>query len=143
MKKILALVIVILFAFAMTSVAFAYPPAEKAAPKAEEKMTEPAKAEKAKVKQITGEVAAIDAAAKSITVKGKKAEVIVAADEKMLADVKVGDKIVVKYTEKDGKNVAKSIKKAEASAEKKADESKAEPAKPAEPAKKKKAIEGC
>lgn len=139
MKKILAIVVAILFAFAMTSIAFAYPPAEKAAPKAEEKKTEPAKAEKAKTKQITGEVTAIDAAAKALTVKGKKAEVVVTADEKMLVNVKIGDKVVVKYTEQDGKNVAKSIKKTEA----KADESKAEPVKPAEPAKKKKAIEGC
>lgn len=114
MKKFLAMGVVILFVFAMTSIAFAYPPAEKAAPKAEEKKTEPVKAEKAKIKQITGEVTAIDTAAKALTVKGKKAEVIVTADEKMLANVKIGDKVVVRYTEQDKKNIAKSIKKKEA-----------------------------
>lgn len=112
MKKIIALFVAILFVFSVSSLSFAYPQAEKSMPKAEEKKAEPAKTEqKAKVKQITGEVAAVDAAAKTITVKGKKAEVVISADEKMLADVKVGDKVVVKYTEQDGKNIAKSIKK--------------------------------
>jgi Cu/Ag efflux protein CusF len=159
MKKLTALIVALLFAFAVSAVSFAAEkPAEapKPAP-APEKKAEPAKpapapekkaeakpAEKkapAKVKQITGEVTAVDAAAKSVTVKGKKAEVVISADEKMLADVKVGDKVVAKYAEQDGKNVAKSIKKAAAKAEKKpaaapAPEKKAEPAKPAEAPKK-------
>lgn len=123
MKKIIALFVAVLFVLSVSSLSFAYPQAEKSMPKAEEKMAEPAKPEKkAKVKQITGEVAAVDAAAKTITVKGKKAEVVISADEKMLADVKVGDKVVVKYTEQDGKNIAKSIKKSAAKAEKKAEE---------------------
>ncbi len=92
----------------------------------------------AKVKQVTGEVTAMDA--KSITVKGKKGDVVIAVEEKMVAGIKAGDKVVVKYTEADGKNTAKSVKKAEAKpAEKKAEpaakpaEKKAEPAaKPAE-----------
>jgi Cu/Ag efflux protein CusF len=92
--------------------------------------------EKVKVKQITGEVAAVDAAAKTLVVKGKKTEVTVTADEKALVDIKAGDKVVVKYTEQDGKNVAKSVKKAADKAEKKGTEKKAEPAKPAKPAKK-------
>lgn len=122
MKKIIALFVAILFVLSVSSLSFAYPQAEKSMPKAEEKKAEPAKTEqKAKVKQITGEVAAVDAVAKTITVKGKKAEVVISADEKMLADVKVGDKVVVKYTEQDGKNIAKSIKKT-APAEKKAEE---------------------
>jgi microtubule-associated protein 1 len=161
-KKFVAILVALMFAFAISTVTFAAEkPAEapKAAPapKAEEKKAEPAKAEpaktekkaKAKTKQVTGEVAAVDAAAKSITVKGKKGDVTLMADEKLLKDVKVGDKVTAKYTEADGKMTAKSIKKAAAKAEKKeakpAEPKKAEPApapapapaaKPAEPAKK-------
>jgi Cu/Ag efflux protein CusF len=123
MKKIIALLVAVLFVLSVSSISFAYPQAEKGMPKAEEKKAEPEKSEKkAKVKQITGEVAAVDTAAKTITVKGKKAEVVISADEKMLADIKVGDKVVVKYAEQDGKNIAKSIKKSAAKAEKKAEE---------------------
>jgi hypothetical protein len=38
--------------------------------------------EKVKVKQITGEVAAVDAAAKTLTVKSKKVELAITTDEK-------------------------------------------------------------
>jgi hypothetical protein len=93
----------------------------------------------AKIKQVTGEVTAVDAKAKTVTVKGKKGDVTVSTDDKTkvtmgkemksVADVKVGDKVIVKYSEADGKNVAKSIgiKPAAAPAEKKT-----EAAKPAE-----------
>lgn len=94
-------------------------------------------AEKIKVKQITGDVAAVDAAAKSLTVKGKKAEVVVSTDDKTvvkaakekktLSDVKVGDRVTVRYSELDGKNIAKSIDIKTAKPAKKG----AEPAKPA------------
>ncbi|MBM4145723.1 MAG: hypothetical protein FJ240_05530 [Nitrospira sp.] len=127
MKKAIAIIVSVLFVFAITSVSFA---AEKAAaPAPVEKKAEPAKAEKkapAKVKQVTGDVTAVDAKAKTITVKGKKGDVVIAVDEKMIADVKAGDKVTAKYTEADGKNTAKSVKKAAA---KKAEEKKAEPVK--------------
>ena len=128
MKKIIALIVAVLFVFAVASVSFA---ADKAAPAAEKK-AEPAKAEKkvaAKVVQITGEVAAVDAAAKTITVKGKKGDVVIAVDDKDLAAVKAGDKVTVKYATADGKNTAKKVTKAEKKAEKKAE---TKPAKPAE-----------
>ena len=133
MKKIIALIVAVLFVFAVGSVSSA---ADKAAPAAEKK-AEPAKTEKkaaAKVMQVTGEVAAVDAAAKTITVKGKKGDVVITVDDKTLADVKAGDKVTAKYTTADGKNTAKSVKKAaaEKKAEKKAETKKAEPAKPAE-----------
>jgi len=152
MKRYLALVVAILFVFAVSSTAIATEkpgvapaekkdaakpaaPAEKAPAKADEK-----KAEKPKSKQVTGEVAAVDAAAKSITVKGKKADVTLMADPKLLADIKVGDKVTAKYTMENGKAVAKSIKKAAKAEKPKADTKPAEPAKPAvkpaEPAKK-------
>lgn len=85
-------------------------------------------AEKVKIKQITGEVGAVDAAARSLTVKGKKAEVVLSTDEKTtvktekekksLSDVKVGDKITIKYSEVNGKNVAKNIEIKSVKAEK-------------------------
>ncbi len=144
MKKIMTLVVVFLFAFAMTTVAFAAEkaaPAATAAPAAEKKEAAKPAAEKkapAKVQQVTGDVTAVDAKAGTITVKGKNGEVTVAVDAKTA--VKVGDKVTAKYTEVDGKNVAKSVKAKVAAApakaeEKKAEPKKAEPAKPAEPKK--------
>ncbi|MBI5203668.1 MAG: hypothetical protein HZA11_01995 [Nitrospirae bacterium] len=128
MKKIIALIVAVLFVFAVGSVSFA---ADKAAPAAEKK-AEPAKAEKkvaAKIVQVTGEVAAVDAAAKTITVKGKKGDVVITVDDKTLADIKAGDKVTVKYATAGGKNTAKKVTKAEKKAEKKAE---TKPAKPAE-----------
>lgn len=142
MKKVIALIVAVLFVFAVASISFAAEE-KKAAPAPAEKKAEPAK-KAPKVTQVTGEVKAVDAAAKTITVakkvKGKvDEETVVAVDDKTkitldkekktLADVKAGDKVTVKYTEVDGKNVAKSvaIKPAAKPAEKKA-----EPAKPAE-----------
>lgn len=139
MKRAIAIIVSVLFVLSVAGLSFA---AEKAAPA--EKKAAPAKAEKkapAKVKQVTGEVAAVDAAAKTLTVKGKKGDVALMADDKTtvkvgkekkaLADVKAGDKVTAKYAEMDGKNVAKSIvvsaapaKKAEKKMEKKAEEKK-------------------
>jgi ribosomal protein S1 len=156
MKKILVLIVALLFAFSITG-AFA---ADKAAdtkaapaPAKDEKKAEPKKIAEKK-HQLTGEVKAVDAKAATVTVKGKK-EMTFTADEKLLKDIKIGDKIVVTYTEKDGKATATAIKapkakgekKAEKKEEKKADDKKVEPAtKAAEPAKtmkKKKGVEGC
>lgn len=154
MKKIIALAISVLFVLSVVGLSFAAekapaaPAAEKAAP------AKPAKAEKkapAKMKQVTGEVAAMDAKAMTLTVKGKKGDVALMADDKTtvkmgkekkaLADVKMGDKVMVKYAEMDGKNMAKSIVVSAAKAEKK--EMKKKEAAPAEkpaaaPAEKKK-----
>ncbi|MDP3029352.1 MAG: hypothetical protein Q8O04_07635 [Deltaproteobacteria bacterium] len=70
-------------------------------------------------KLITGEVVTVDTAANSLTLKGKRAEVVihtnedtvvqVAKEKKSLADVKVGAKIAVRYSEIDGENLAESI----------------------------------
>lgn len=81
MKKILAIVMALVFALTVT-VAFAQQPATKPAEPAKKaepaKPAEPAKkaekpAKKEKVKQITGEVTAVDTVGKTITVKSKKA----------------------------------------------------------------------
>lgn len=135
MKKIISVFLVIFFVFVVApAYVAAYPSTAEKPTQGERKTT---------VKQITGEVVAIDQVAKTITIKGKRAELLLSADENILKDIKIGDKVVAKYKEKEGKMIAHRLKKIEAKAEKKDDEIKSEPAKPAEPAKKKKAIEGC
>ncbi len=122
MKKAIAIIVAVLFVFALTSISFA---AEKKAAPApmEKKEAAPVKAEEkkvpVKVKRISGEVGAVDATAGTLTVKIKKHEVSLSTDDKTvvkkgketktLADVAAGDKVIVKYKEVDGKNVAKSI----------------------------------
>jgi lipopolysaccharide export LptBFGC system permease protein LptF len=147
MKKIIAILTAVLFVFAIATVAIAAE--EKKAPvaekKADVKKAETKKADVKKVatvhKQITGEVKAVDALGKNITVvkkgKDKAEEVIIAVDDKQLASVKAGDKITVKYTVADNKNTAKSITP---KVDKKAPK-KAETVKPAEPVKPVKAAE--
>jgi Cu/Ag efflux protein CusF len=135
MKKAVSIILALLFVFAITSVSFA----------AEEKKTAPATEEKAmpavkaKVKQVTGDVKAVDMKAKTITVtkmmKDKAEETVATVDDKTkimmgeekkaLADVKVGEKVKVVYKEVEGKNVAKSITIMPAA-------KKAEPTKPTE-----------
>jgi hypothetical protein len=67
-------------------------------------------APKAKTPQYTGEVTAMDAAAKTLTIKGKTDEkTFDVANVKMKKEPKAGDKVTVKYVEKDGKMVAKSV----------------------------------
>ena len=127
MKKVVSIVVALLFVFSITSLSFAVE-GQKAMP-----------VEKPKVKQVTGDVKVVDVKAKTLTVskmmKGKAEETVVTVDDKTkimmdkekkaLADVKAGDKVTVKYTEVDGKNVAKSVAIKPA-------EKKAEPAKPME-----------
>jgi Cu/Ag efflux protein CusF len=137
MKKTIAIVLSLVLMFAFTAVTFA---AEKAAAPAEKA----APATKAVKKQVTGEVTAVDAKANTLTVKGKAGDVMVSTDDKTkvmagkdkktLADVKVGDKVTVKYTEADGKNVANKVSITAAPAKKEA--APAEKAPAAAPAKK-------
>ncbi|MBI5101841.1 MAG: hypothetical protein HZB33_08425 [Nitrospirae bacterium] len=163
MKKTIAILLTMIFVFAVTSVTFASDAKKEAAPAAaakaeakkeaapvEKKDAKPAK--KSAPQQATGEVAAVDAKAKTMTVKApKKGDVTVSTDDKTkfmpagktIADVKAGDKVTVKYTETDGKNTAKSVeikaapakkeekKAAPAAAAPKAEEKKAAPAAPA------------
>jgi len=140
MKKAIAIIVSVLFVLSVVGLSFAAE--QKAAPAKTEKKAP------AKVKQVTGEVAAVDAKANTLTVKGKKGEVMVNADDKTtvkvgkekksLADVKMGDKVTVKYAEMDGKNVAKSIVVSAAPAKKEMKKEAAPaPAAPAAPAEKK------
>ncbi|MEW6571254.1 MAG: hypothetical protein AB1390_08805 [Nitrospirota bacterium] len=122
MKKGIAIFLTALFIFSVVSFSLA-----------EEKKMEPAAVEKPKVKQITGEVAAVDTKAMTISVKKKMKDKVVEAvatvtentkitmdkEKKTLADVKVGDKVTLKYMEADGKKTAKSIAIKPVSTEKK------------------------
>jgi len=122
-KKMIAIIAAVLFVFAITSLSFAVEE-KKVAPTPAVKKAEPVKpAETSKAKYVTGVVKSVDTIAQTITVakkvKGKEQEAVVTVDEKttiamgkakkMLADVKVGNNVTVKYTEVEGKNVAKSI----------------------------------
>jgi Cu/Ag efflux protein CusF len=137
MKKTITVVVALIFVLAFTAASFAA----------------------AKVHQITGEVTAVDAAAKTVTLKAKKGEVVISVAEKTsikegkqkksLEDVKAGDKVTVKYTEADGKMTAKSIaikgammKHEKKKTEKKREEKAAPAAAPAAPAKKAPAAAG-
>ncbi len=128
MKRAIALIVAMLFVLSVA--VFAVAAEKKEAAPMEKKEAAPAeKKAPAKVKQVTGEVTAVDAAAKTLTVKGKAGDVALTADDKTtvkvgkekktLADVKVGDKVTVRYAEMDGKNIAKSIIIKAAPAEKK------------------------
>src|SRR5208283_3559266 len=97
-------------------------------------------ADKVIVRQIAGDVVTIDVAVKTLTVKGRKAEVVITADDKTtvkvnkekktLSDIKVGDKVTLKYAEVEGKKIARSIDIKTATTENKG----TEPAKPAKSA---------
>ncbi len=69
------------------------------------------KAKKAGVKKFEGEFVSKDDAAKTIVVKGETEMTFDVAKAKM-GKVAAGDKVVVVYVEKDGKNIAKSVTKA-------------------------------
>lgn len=110
MKRIPILITAIMMAVSLSTYAFAE---EKVAPAKEEKASE-------KVMQATGEVTAVDAKANTIAVKSKKkgdvacdvvagTKVSVGKEARTLADVKVGDKVTIKYVEKERKNTCKSI----------------------------------
>ncbi len=150
MKKIFTVLMAVAFVFSVAGFAVAAdkmaapaaaPAAEKApamAPAAE-KAPAAKKASKPKAQQVTGTIEAVDAAAGTFTVKGKKGNVDLKAGEKVKLDsFKVGDKVVVKYADGTASSVkavkAKTAKKAEAKpmAEKKAARRAEAPAMPAE-----------
>lgn len=128
MKKVFMIVLAVLISAAFVTSGFAQAPAakpatdnpaaaapapapEKAVPApAPEKKAEKKGTTKAKVHQYTGEVVSMDAAAKTAVVKGEKGDMTFdIATAKMKGEAKAGDKVVVKYTEKDGKMVASSV----------------------------------
>jgi hypothetical protein len=120
MKKIFTVVMAVAFAFSVAGFAVAAdnaaPAKKEAAPMAEKKAAKP------KAQKVTGTIEALDAAAGTLTVKGKKGNVDLKAGEKVkLGDFKVGDKVVVNYADGAASSVkAVKAKKAEPKAEKKA-----------------------
>jgi hypothetical protein len=96
MKKALAIIVSLLFVLSVVGLSFAKE-----------------KKHATKAMYVTGEVTAVDAAAKTLTIKGEKGEVVLTTTDKTkfakgktLADVKVGDKLSAKYSEKDGNMMA-------------------------------------
>ena len=119
MRKARTILLSVIFAFIMSSLSLAVE--EK---KVESILPKPLKLQTAaEVQQITGEVSAVNALANSITVTKKIRDTVVEAvvtiddktkimkekENKSFADIKIGDKVVVKYAKVDGKNMAKSI----------------------------------
>lgn len=96
MKKLFALVVAGLFALSLAGAAVAE---EKKAPAAAPATKEaPAKGKAVKARTITGPVEAVDAAAGTVTVKGRKETVsLKAAEGVKLDEVKVGDKVTVTF----------------------------------------------
>jgi hypothetical protein len=154
MKKILTVVMAVAFAFSVAGFAVAADnavkpmkeaeksavSAEKSAASAEKSATEAKKSAKksAKGQKVSGTIEALDAAAGTFTVKGKKGNVDLKAGEKVKLDsFNVGDKVVVNYADGTASNV-KHVKAAKAAkkAAKKAEKSAAEAEKSAADAKK-------
>lgn len=119
MKKAFSLVLSVLFALSIAGLSFAEEKAAPAAPApAEKKAAAPAakKTEKMKTKNFTGDITAVDAAAGTITLKDKDTELTVATtakthvrlknEKKSVSDLKVGDKVEVRYRTKGDKNTA-------------------------------------
>lgn len=139
MKGILKLLLVALITLAFSGVSFAQAkpatPATPATPASPEKKAEKAgkKAEQPKTTRVTGEIMSVDAKAGALTVKVKDKEMSFAAETKgaksALEKVKVGDRVNVSYTEKNGKLIARSVTEGKAKAKgktKKAEEKTAE-----------------
>ncbi len=166
MKRIFAVLMAVAFVFPAAGFAVAAekaaapaaaPAATKAAPTAQkapatapaaEKKAAPAAEKKAvrpKAQLFTGTVEAVDAAAGTLTVKGKKGNVDLKAGEKVkLRELKVGDKVVVKHADGSASSVkavkgarAKPMAEAKPTAEKKAPPAAVPAAPPARPAEKK------
>ena len=110
MKYFIGIIVAIFFALTLISASFA-----------EWQWSEVQKA--SQFLQITGEVKAVDRNAMALTVSKKIKDKIMAAvttvddktkitmDEqnKNFNDIKVGDTVIVKYTQVNGKNIAKSV----------------------------------
>jgi hypothetical protein len=149
MKKVLMMALTVVISVAFVTVAFAQAPAGTPEKKTTtttttttpEKKETTTKTTKSKALMFTGEVTKMDTAAKMMTVKGKKGDMTFdVSSAKMKDEAKAGDKVTVKYTEKDGKMNASSVTMGGAKTTKKTTgkttEKKEETTAPAAPAKK-------
>jgi hypothetical protein len=107
MKKVLMFALAVWISVAFVTTVFAQAPAEKPAP---EKMMMEKQEMKPKMMRFRGEVTKMDMAAKMMTVKGKKGDMTFdVSGAKMKGEMKAGDKVHVKYMEKEGKMMASSV----------------------------------
>ncbi len=128
MRKALSLMLSLLCAGAFTAASVM---AEEAADGGKAAMGKPAAETKAapmmkkgKMTSMKGEITEVDAAGNNVKVKEKDKEVTINVTDKTmitagktkrsLADLKAGDKVVAKFTDEDGKMVARSIRVATA-----------------------------
>jgi len=116
MKSILRLFLVPLVALTFAGVSFAQAtPATPAKPVSPEKKTE-TKTEAKKGVRVTGDLVSADAKAGKLTLKVKDKDMNFVAESRevksALEKVKVGDKLTVRYTEKDGKMIADGLRSA-------------------------------
>ena len=118
MKKVLMIALTVMISVAFVTVVFAQAPAGTPEKKTTtttttttpEKKETTTKVTKSKAMMFAGEVTNMDAAAKTMTVKGKKGDMTFdVSGAKMKDEAKAGDKVTVKYTEKDGKKMASSV----------------------------------
>ena len=146
MKKVLMMALTVLISVAFVTTVFAQAPAGTPEKKTTTTTTTPEKKEtattttKSKAMIFTGEVTNMDTAAKMMTVKGKKGDMTFdVSGVKMKGEAKAGDKVTVKYMEKEGKMIASSVTMGGAKTTKKTTtktkETKEETTAPAAPAK--------
>ena len=119
MKKVLMMVLTVLISVAFVTVVFAQAPAAGTPEKkttttttttTPEKKETTTKTTKSKAMVCSGEVTNMDTAAKMMTVKSTKGDMTFdVSSVKMKGEAKAGDKVTVKYTEKDGKMMASSV----------------------------------
>jgi len=112
MRKIVVTIVSVPLILSLTGFIFA---AEQNAPKSKLGVTDMEMISK-QSHHVTGRVTAVDAAAKIITIKDKKGEVMLAVSDgttfakgKTLADVKIGDKLTVIYLENGPKKMALKV----------------------------------
>lgn len=112
-KKLLSFLIAVAFAFSVSTTFAQVSKPMETKPAEPPKKTAPAKPAKVvKEKVITGEVTAVDPVGKTIKVKSEKEELTIGVTEEQIKGIKEGDKVTVKYVEKNGSLVAKSVAKA-------------------------------
>ena len=118
MKKVLMIALTVMISVAFVTVVFAQAPAGTPEKKTTtttttstpEKKETTTKETKSKAMMFAGEVTNMDTAAKTMAVKGKKGDMTFdVSGAKMKDEAKAGDKVTVKYTEKDGKKMASSV----------------------------------
>ena len=113
MKRAIATIVSVLFVVSVAGFAFA---TEQKGSKSELGVKPTETLSVKEMQHVAGEVTAIDAVAKTLTIKGKKGEVMLTitdktkfANGKTLADVKAGDKLAAAYMEKGGKKMALQV----------------------------------